>query len=202
MPKKDPRVDAYIAQAAPFAQPILRHLRKVAHAGCPALEETIKWGVPHFDYHGNIAGMAAFKKHCVFGFWKGVLLFGPEKAERSDAMGHFGRITNVADLPDEKTLIAYVRKAAKLNEDGVKVPRVASPTTRRVLRVPDDFNAALVRNARARETFENFSTSKRHEYIEWVTEAKRAETRKQRLATSIEWLAEGKSRNWKYQRKR
>jgi uncharacterized protein YdeI (YjbR/CyaY-like superfamily) len=200
MPKKEPRVDAYIVAAAPFAQPILEHLRKVMHAGCPSVEETIKWGFPRFDYHGIITGMAAFRQHCAFGFWKGALLFGPGKAEQSDAMGHFGRITKVVDLPNEKTLVAFVRKAAKLNEDGVKVP--TKPRTARVLEVPEDFNATLLKNARARETFESFSTSKRNEYVEWVTEAKREETRRQRVATSIEWLAEGKSHSWKYQRKR
>lgn len=200
MPKKNPQVDAYIAQAAPFAQPILKHLRKVVHAGCPAVEETIKWGFPHFDYKGNLAGMAAFKAHCSFGFWKGALLFGPEIAERDDAMGHFGRIARLSDLPNEKTLTGYVRKAAELNDAGVKVPRAAKPKGPRVLEIPDDLTAALRKNTKARKTFEDFSYSHRKEYVEWITEAKREETRRQRLATTIEWLAKGKSRNWKYAR--
>ncbi len=201
MPKKDPRVDAYIAQAAPFAQPILRSLRKVVHAGCPEVEETIKWGFPHFDYEGNIAGMAAFQQHCAFGFWKGELLFGKGKANQSDGMGHFGRITKLADLPNEQQLASYVRKAAKLNEKGVKKPRPprAAP---RPLEVPADFAAALRKNAAARQTFEKFPPGKRNEYVSWLTEAKRAETRAQRLTTSVAWLAEGKSRNWKYEAKR
>ena len=201
MPKKNPAVDAYIAGAAPFARPILKHLRKVVHAGCPAVEEKIKWGFPHFEYKGNIAGMAAFKAHCSFGFWKGSLILGPEVAERDDAMGHFGRITKISDLPNEKTLLGYVRKAVELNEAGIKVPRAAAkPKRPRVLEAPGDFTAALKKDARARETFASFSPSKRNEYIEWVTEAKREETRRRRLATSIAWLAEGKSLNWKYQR--
>lgn len=200
MPKKDPRVDAYIAQAADFAKPILKHLRKVVHAGCPEVEETIKWGFPHFVYKGNIAGMAAFKAHCSFGFWKGALIFGTERGEESEAMGQFGRITKLSDLPNEKTLVDYVRKAVELNEAGVKVPRPARPKAPRTLVVPNDFASALTKNPKARKTFENFSYSNRKEYVDWVTEARREETRRQRLATSIQWLAEGKSRNWKYER--
>lgn len=202
MPKEDPRVDAYITAAAPFAQPILRHLRKVVHEGCPDVEETIKWGLPHFEYEGNIGGMAAFKEHCTFGFWKGDLLFGPEKAEESGAMGQFGRITQLSDLPNDATFLGYVRKAVELNEEGVTLTRSPKPKGPKVLVVPDDLNAALKKNAKARKTFKDFSYSKRKDYVEWLTEAKREETRRQRLATTIEWLAEGKSRMWKYERPR
>ncbi len=198
MSRKNPSFDAYIVQARPFARPILRHLRKVVHAGCPTVEETIKWGHPHFVYKGNIAGMAAFQEHCAFGFWKHALLFGEEDRAR-EAMGHFGRITRVSDLPNESILIGYVRKAVELNEAGIKLPR---PTKRReVLEMPEDFQAALQRNRQARKTMDSFSPSKRRDYIEWVTEAKRAETRRRRITTAIEWLAEGKSRNWKHERK-
>ena len=123
MAKRDPKVDAYIAEAAPFARPILRRLRKIVHAGCPAVEETIKWGFPHFVYKGNVAGMAAFRQHCVFGFWKDALLFNRESGEQKEAMGQFGRLTHVSELPDETVLIGYVKKAAALNEDGIKVAR-------------------------------------------------------------------------------
>jgi uncharacterized protein YdeI (YjbR/CyaY-like superfamily) len=201
MKTKDPRVDAYIAAAAPFARPILKHLRKVVHAGCPAVEETIKWGFPHFVYKGNVAAMSAFRQHCSFGFWKGALIFGGERSGQDEAMGQFGRIAQVRDLPNEKTLIAYVRKAAELNDAGIKVPRPVKPKTPRALDVPDDFNAALKKNSKARKTFDGFSVSKRREYIDWMTDAKREETRRQRLATSVEWLAQGKTRMWKYERK-
>jgi len=199
MPKRDPKVDAYIAAAEPFAKPILRRLRKVVHAGCPAVEESIKWGFPHFVYKGNIAGMAAFRQHCVFGFWKDALLFDREKNGPKEAMGQFGRLTHVSELPNEKILVGYVRKAAELNDAGIKVARPAKPPSTVVM--PDDFKVALQRNPRARKTLENFSPGKRRDYVEWVLEAKRAETRRQRIATSIEWLAQGKSRNWKYERK-
>lgn len=200
MAKRDPKVDAYIAEAAPFARPILRRLRKVVHAGCPAVEETIKWGFPHFVYKGNIAGMAAFRQHCVFGFWKDALLFNRENGEQKEAMGQFGRLTDVADLPDEKVLIGYVRKAAELNETGMKVAR-GTGEPRAPIEMPDDFATALKKNARAAKSFEGFSQSKRRDYLEWITEAKRDQTRRQRIATSLEWLADGKSRNWKYERK-
>lgn len=200
MAKKDPKVDAYIAEAAPFAKPILRRLRKIVHAGCPAVEETIKWGFPHFVYKGNIAGMAAFKQHCVFGFWKDALLFNRENGEQKEAMGQFGRLTHVSELPNEKVLIGYVKKAAALNEDGVKMERGAGQP-RAAIEMPEDFATALEKSARASKTFKDFSPSKRRDYLEWITEAKREQTRRQRIVTSIEWLAEGKCYNWKYERK-
>jgi uncharacterized protein YdeI (YjbR/CyaY-like superfamily) len=198
MPTKDPRIDAYIAKSGDFAKPILKHLRKIVHAGCPEVEETMKWSMPHFDYKGVMCGMAAFKQHCVFGFWKEALIFDRDKAAEKMAMGSFGCIRSLADLPSEKTLIRYVKKATALNEAGIKLPGRTQPKKKEPLAVPDYFSAALKKNAKARKTFENFAPSKRREYLEWVTEAKREETRHERLATSIEWLAEGKARHWKY----
>jgi uncharacterized protein YdeI (YjbR/CyaY-like superfamily) len=197
--KRDKRVDAYIEKSAPFARPILKHLRRIVHAGCPAVEETIKWQFPHFDYKGMVCGMAAFNNHCSFGFWKAELIFGNHETEEQ-AMGQFGRITSVADLPNEATLIRYVRKAAKLNDAGIKAPWQAARKNRPILPVPDYLTAALKKNTQARKIFENFSPSHRREYIEWLTEAKREETRDQRLKTAIKWMAEGKARNWKYAR--
>ena len=197
MPKKDPRVDAYIDKSANFAKPILKHLRKVVHAGCPDVEETIKWQFPHFDYKGVMCGMAAFKEHCALGFWKGALIFGNNKAQ-TEGMGQFGRITSLDDLPDEKTLVRYVRKAAELNEKGVKATGRTKPKKKPPRQIPNYLTTALKKNARAKKTFENFSPSQQREYVEWLTEAKREETRQQRLKTAIEWMAEGKVRNWKY----
>lgn len=197
MPKKNPRIDAYIDKAAPFARPILKHLRKIVHAGCPQVEETMKWSMPHFDYKGVMCGMAAFKEHCAFGFWKGVLILGRSQAG-GDGMGHFGRITSLDDLPSENTLVGYVRKAAELNEKGIKKPDRAEPEKKPPLRIPSYLNAALKKDAKAKRTFENLSPSHKREYVEWLTEAKREETRTQRLQTTIKWLAEGKARNWKY----
>jgi uncharacterized protein YdeI (YjbR/CyaY-like superfamily) len=198
MASKDPRIDAYIAKSADFAKPILKHLRKIVHAGCPEVEETLKWSMPHFDYKGVMCGMAAFKQHCVFGFWKESLIFDSAKAAEKTAMGSFGCIKSLADLPSEKTLVSYVKKAAALNDAGIKTPGRTKPKKREPLEVPGDFRAALKKNTKARKTFENFPPSKRREYLEWVTEAKREETRRERLATSIKWLAEGKARHWKY----
>lgn len=198
MATKDPRIDAYIAKSAEFAKPILKHLRKVVHAGCPDVQETMKWSMPHFDYKGVMCGMAAFKEHCAFGFWKADLILDRDKQKEKRGMGSFGCIKSLDDLPGEKTLIGYVKKAAALNEAGIKAPGRTQPKKRKPLPMPDDFSAALKKNAKARTTFEKFLPSHRREYIEWITEAKRDETRKQRLATSLKWLAEGKARNWKY----
>jgi uncharacterized protein YdeI (YjbR/CyaY-like superfamily) len=198
MGSKDPRVDAYIAKSANFAKPILKHLRKIVHTGCPKVQETIKWQHPHFDYKGVMSGMAAFKEHCVFGFWKEALILDRDQIAEKTAMGSFGCLRSLADLPADKTLIGYVKKAAALNDAGIKAPGRTQPKKKEPLPVPDYFSAALKKNAEARKTFEDFPPSKRREYIEWVIEAKREETRRERLATSIEWLAQGKPRNWKY----
>lgn len=199
MGKRDSRVDAYIAKSADFARPILEHLRELVHEACPKVEETIKWGSPHFMYEGNLAGMAAFKEHCVFGFWKGALVFDdPERAQ--SGMGQFGKIRSLGDLPSARQMKAYVKKAAALNELGEKAPKRPPKHPRKPIGMPDDFAAALKKHSKAAQTFENFTPSHRREYLEWITEAKREETRQKRIATAIEWLSEGKQRHWKYQR--
>jgi uncharacterized protein YdeI (YjbR/CyaY-like superfamily) len=194
---KDPRVDAYIENAADFAKPILRRLRAAVHEACPDVEETMKWRFPHFVYKGMLAGMAAFKEHCTFGYWKGDLIFG-EGSRGSDAMGHLGRITKPVDLPSKAALVKWTRQAAALNEQGVKVERKSAP--KKPLRVPADLSAALEKHKKARSIFEAFSPSKQRDYVEWLTDAKSADTRSRRLATAVEWIGEGKSRNWKYER--
>ncbi|MEP7044209.1 MAG: YdeI/OmpD-associated family protein [Dokdonella sp.] len=197
MAHTDPRIDAYIAKSATFAQPILTHLRKVLHEACPDIEETIKWGMPFFVLDGRpFANMAAFKQHCAFGFWKGRQVVGDEGSD--EAMGQFGRLTNVAELPAKKVLIGYIKKAITQHRANAQAPRAKPAAPKAAAAVPDDLAAALTKNAKARKTFEAFSPSHRREYIEWITEAKREDTRAKRLATTMEWLAEGKSRNWKY----
>jgi hypothetical protein len=196
---RDPRVDAYVESAAAFAQPILRRLRDAVHAGCPEVVETIKWRMPSFEHHGILAGMAAFQKHCVFGFWKHELLV--EDAPREmEAMGSFGCLRTVGDLPSQARLVALVRRAVALNEAGVKAPRTKTARKQPAPLHPE-FARALDRHARARATFEGFSPSHRREYQEWIAEAKKDETRERRIETAIEWLAAGKSRNWKYERR-
>jgi uncharacterized protein YdeI (YjbR/CyaY-like superfamily) len=198
MATKDPKIDAYIAKSADFAKPILKHLRKIVHAGCPDVVETVKWSMPHFDHKGVMCGMAAFKEHCAFGFWKADLILDRDKQSEKSGMGSFGSIRSLADLPNEKMLISYVRKAAALNEAGIKAPGRTQPKKRKPLAMPEDLTAALKKNAGARKTFDDFSPSHRREYIEWITDAKREETRKERLAKTVKWLADGKPRNWKY----
>ena len=196
MATKDARIDEFIANAQPFARPILKELRKRIHRACPDAVETIKWSMPYFEYGGKLfAGMAAFKQHCAFGFWHAAMRDGDASLE---GMGQFGRIASVADLPSEKDFAKLAAKAMKLVDDGVKAPPKPRGE-RKELVVPDDLAARLKRNAKARATFEGFPYGKRKEYVEWITGAKRDETRAQRLATTLEWLAEGKALYWKYE---
>ena len=196
MGQRDPRVDAYIAKAAPFAQPILEEIRNRVHEAFPAIEEDIKWGAPAFVHHGLLANMAAFKAHCAFGFWNpAIAATGKEK----EAMGSYGRIESVRDLPPKREFLELVKKAALANESGEKPKRVPKHPPKPAPAMPDDFRKALAKNSAARKTYDAFSPSHQREYLEWITEAKQEETRARRLATSIEWLSEGKSRMWKYQ---
>jgi len=197
---KDPRIDQYIAAAADFARPILKHLRALVHQGCPEVEETMKWSFPHFMHRGILCSMAAFKQHCSFGFWKRDLLAAahPGLKLSDEAMGQFGRIQSMADLPSDKVLIQCVKEAVRLNEAGVPTPARRPPKVRRELVVPDDLQAALRKNKRALASFEGFNYSNKKEYVEWITEAKRDETRQRRLLTTLQWLAQGKPRHWKY----
>jgi uncharacterized protein YdeI (YjbR/CyaY-like superfamily) len=198
MGTRDPRVDAYIAKSADFAKPILTHIRETVHAACPDVVETTKWSMPFFDHHGPLANMSAFKEHAAFGFWKGALVLGRSAGDDERAMGQFGRLTSVKDLPPKKELVALIKKAAKLNEEGVKVEKKKAP--RAELPVPPELTAALARNKTARANFEAFPPSHKREYNEWIGEAKREETRAARVKQAVEWIAEGKSRNWKYQK--
>lgn len=198
MGTRDPRVDAYVAKSAEFARPILEHLRETIHAACPDVAETIRWGFPHFDAGGMLCSMASFKAHCAFGFWKGALLFG-ESDKGKEAMGQFGRIASVSDLPPKRELVRLVKAARKLNEEGAAVPKAKAKAPKPPVETPADFAAALKRNAKARETFEGFPPSHRRDYVEWIVEAKRDETRRRRIAQAVARLAEGKSRNWKYE---
>jgi uncharacterized protein YdeI (YjbR/CyaY-like superfamily) len=198
MGTRDARVDAYIAKSAEFARPILTHLREVVHAACPGVEETMKWSFPHFMYKGMLCSMASFKGHCAFGFWKGALIVGDGDGGAEKAMGQFGRITSLSDLPSKKVLGGYIKEAMKLNEAGVKAPARSKPKATKELVVPDDLAVALRGNQPARAAFEAFSPSHKREYVAWITEAKTEATRARRLSTAIEWMAEGKPRNWKY----
>jgi uncharacterized protein YdeI (YjbR/CyaY-like superfamily) len=198
MGTRDPRVDAYIAKAGAFAQPILHYLREIVHDACPDVEETLKWNAPHFMYHGMLCGMASFKAHCAFGFWNGSLIVAAMGKPAESAMGQFGRITSVGDLPPQKVITGYLKQAMKLNEAGIKRPARTKPVRKKNLPVPEELTQALLRNRKARDTYERFSPSRRREYVEWITEAKGDDTRKKRLDTAIAWMAEGKPRFWKY----
>ncbi|HXB43669.1 MAG TPA: DUF1801 domain-containing protein [Puia sp.] len=195
----DPRLDAYIAKSADFARPILDHLRSLVHKACPEVKETMKWSFPHFDYKGMMCSMASFKQHCAFGFWKTALMKDAKKLldNRSGAMGSFGRLTSLNDLPSDQTITRYIREAMKLNDDGVK-PKKAKPVEKKELTVPKYVIDRLKKNKTALSTFENFSYTNKKDYLEWIEGAKTLETRNKRLDQAVEWMAEGKIRNWKY----
>jgi uncharacterized protein YdeI (YjbR/CyaY-like superfamily) len=203
MPETDPRVDAYLEKAAPFAKPILIKLRKLIFRACPDAKESIKWSFPNYEIFGSmLCSMAAFKEHCAFGFWKASLLKDPEGILRladKNSMGHLNKISSAKDLPADAVLIAYLKEASLLNKNKVKpLKRPSAP--KKELEVPQPLADELKKNKKALTVFEAFSSSNRREYIEWINEAKTEETMNKRLATTIEWLKEGKSRNWKYKR--
>jgi uncharacterized protein YdeI (YjbR/CyaY-like superfamily) len=198
-PKKDPRVDAYIAKARPFAQPILKRIRQAVHTGCPEVVETVKWSVPAFEYKGPMCGMASFKAHCLMGFWKGTLLKSMPKDKVTQAGGGWGRFESIDDLPPQGALVRMVKEAKALNDAGLKVPRAAR-APKPPPKTPAYMLAAIKKNKKAFDAYEAFSPSHQREYIEWIADAKTDETRDRRLETAVQWIAEGKSRNWKYQR--
>lgn len=193
----NPEVDEYIKKALPFAQPILRHIRELMHTGCPELTETMKWGMPHFEYKGVISSMAAFKEHAVFGFWKQDLIPGMKQyIKEKEAMGSWGRITSLEDIPPDKDIIEFVRVALKLNEEGIKSPKRAQKPV--VINISDEFMRAIRANEKALKTYEAFSPSNKRDYAEWINSAKTDETRESRIETAVEWMSEGKIRMWKY----
>ena len=199
--QSDPRVDAYVAKSAEFAQPILSRLRKLVHQGGPTVEETLKWGHPGFLSDGKILCIfSAFKAHCGLVFWHHEMKkeLAAEGLLVRQVMGQMGRIEKMSDLPNEATLRRLFRRAAELNASGKPARPPSAKKPRPGLLVPKDLAAALKKNAKAATTFQNFSPSHRRAYVEWIIEAKRDATRQKRLATTLAWLAEGKPHNWKY----
>lgn len=198
------RVDAYIARAEDFAKPILEHLRSLVHKACPGAQEVIKWGAPHFDYKGPLCHMAAFKKHCAFGFWKASLMKDEtlmSTARSEVAMGHLGKITSLKDLPSDKLLTGYIKEAMKLNEAGIKSPSKSGPASeaqKEALKTPAYLVQGFKTHKEAKKVFDAFSYSNKKDYIEWLEDAKTEATRNKRLETALEWMSEGKTRHWKY----
>ena len=209
MPAKDKRIDEYIAKAQPFARPVLKHLRKLIHQTVPDVTETIKWGFASFDYKGPLCSFASFKQHCVFGFWKYRLINDPNKIMQEgfrnggEAMGNLGRITSMKDLPADEIIIDFILQAKKLNDEGIKLPARKKPdeAVKKELVIPKELIAALNKNKTSKTVFEKFAYSHRKEYALWIAEAKTEATRNKRIAQAIEWIAEGKGRNWKYEKK-
>jgi len=204
MGKTDKRVDNYISKSAEFAKPVLNHFRKIIHSECPEVLETMKWSFPHFEYKGMLCFMASFKNHCAFGFWKAELMKNSQKLFSGigkTAMGNLGKIHCLDDLPSDKILKDCIREAMVLNENGIKLPTKKKSKIVKEIEIPSVLLTALRKNKTALDAFENFSYSHKKEYIEWITEAKTEVTRDKRIVTAVEWLSEGKSRNWKYEMK-
>ena len=203
----EPRVDVYIAKAKPFAQPILNHLRELVHKACPGVVETIKWSRPFFEYKGMILGnMSAFKEHCSFGFWGEEISAVLRKGDllQPDAMGSLGKITRVEDLPANKQMLILLRQAAAFIDSGKYTSPIAArhkvvKAPKAAVEAPAEFTKALKASKKAAVAFAAFSPSCKREYVEWIADAKRPETRDKRIETAIEWIGEGKQRNWKYQ---
>lgn len=202
MGQYDERVDAYIAKSPDYAKPILIHIRELVHRAAPEVNEVMKWGFPFFDYKGPVCQMAAFKKHCAFGFWKEKLLNDPKSYLKVDgeesSAGSFGQIVSLGDLPSDVVLIDFIHQAIAINEQGMKLEKKAA-APKAELSMPDDFDKLLRDNLAAMNNFEKFSPSKKREYLEWFVDAKSDATRDKRIQQALEWIAEGKSRNWKYQ---
>ncbi|MBK7109862.1 MAG: YdeI/OmpD-associated family protein [Bacteroidetes bacterium] len=204
MPTTNPLIDAYIDKAEEFAKPVLNHLRKLVHTACPDVEEKIKWGFPNFIYKKEIlCSMAAFKNHCAFTFWKAALMKDNKKIfeiSGKTAMGHFGKITALKDLPSDAIIKSYIKEAMALNDADVKLPKTKKVIAETKLIIPEYFQKRLNKNKIAKATFEKMPPSHKKEYLQWITEAKTETTREKRISTTLEWLAEGKSRNWRYEK--
>ena len=202
-----PKVDAYLGKVQPFALPIMEHLRDLVHKGCPEVEETIKWSRPFFEHRGVIlCNMSAFKEHCSFGFWGEEIgaVLREAKVLQEDGMGSLGRITDLKDLPSDKRMLGWIRQAAGFIDRGEYTSPIAArnkvvKAPKTPLAIAPEFATALQKNKRATAAFAEFSPSCKREYAEWIADAKRPETRNKRIATAIDWIAEGKQRNWKYQ---
>ena len=203
----DSRIDAYIAKSKPFAKPILVHLRELVHKACPGVIETMKWSRPFFEYKGVIlANMSAFKEHCSFGFWGQEIaaVLREAKVLQPDAMGSLGRITRIEDLPANNQMVGLLHQAVSFIDSGEYTSPIAArqkvvKAPAAAVEAPPEFTKALKANKKASAAFAAFSPSCKREYVEWIADAKRAETRDKRIATAIDWICEGKQRNWKYQ---
>jgi uncharacterized protein YdeI (YjbR/CyaY-like superfamily) len=199
MGTRDKRVDAYIAKARDSAKPILAWLRDVVHEACPDVQENIKWGAPFFEYHGVMCMMAVFKNHCKFGFWNSKLVY--DQASRdAGTPAMLDHIESLKGLPSKKVITGFIKKAMKLNEEGVKSPTRTKRAPKPEIAMPKEFRGALAKNKKAKGAYDAFAPSHQREYLQWITEAKTDATRDRRIEQAVEWIAEGKQRNWKYQR--
>ena len=203
MSKFNPQFDEYIEKTADFAKPIMEYLRQIIHETCPEVEEIIKWGIPHFDYKGDMMCiLAGYKNHCSFSLYKAELMSDTkiiESVKAGQKMGYMDKLKSLSDLPAKETLVAYIKEAMVLDENGVKKAKPVSEKPK-VIEVPDYFSEKLATNPLAKEIFESKSSSFRKDYLVWITDAKTEATRQKRIEQSLEWIAEGKGRFWQYEK--
>jgi uncharacterized protein YdeI (YjbR/CyaY-like superfamily) len=167
------------------------------HAAVPDVDETLKWSAPAFMLDGKILLiMASFKGHAALNFWRGQELRGA--SANRDAMGQFGKLTSVADLPPDKEFDALIGEAASLAKSA-PAPRKAKHAPKPPPEMHPDFAAALDKAPKSKTAFDSFAPSAQRDYLEWIAEAKQEATRRKRIATAVEWIGEGKKRHWKYE---
>lgn len=202
MSNADPKVDVYSENAEAFARPIMAHLRGLIRAACPDVTETVKWGIPHFDYRGEMMCIfAAYRAHCAFSFWKDSLMSDARLKANADlpaAKRFMGKLTTLADLPSDAELTAWIREAMSLNERGVKLAPRKSTGAPKPVGVPAAFAERLAANPSVKAVFEGKSASFQKEYNLWIGEAKTDATRDKRIDEALAWIADGKGRFWKY----
>jgi len=202
LPSSEPEVDAYAEGVEAFAKPILAHLRGLIRATCPEVVETLKWGIPHFDYRGEMMCIfAAYRSHCAFSFWKSALMSDPRLKASIDlpaSKRFMGKLRSLADLPVDAELTAWIREAMLLNEQGAKVAPRKTSAAPKIVVAPPAFVERLAASPSVKAMFESKSASFQKEYNVWIAEAKTEATRDKRINEALAWIAEGKGRFWKY----
>lgn len=189
-------ITAYIEKATPEFKEVMIALRSVLNNPNFDIKEDWKWGAPNFNNEGMICWLAHFRNHVGMNFFKGTLikdkynLFTHYREEKGNRQLKFSDINQI--IPEQ--IEYYIEEAIKLNQENIKVVKKEIDTS-----LPLDLETELNNNPKAKMFFESLAPSYKRDYIEWIEEAKREATRTKRLATTMEWLSEGKKKNWKYE---
>src|SRR5438270_1264994 len=180
-------VNDSLANAPEGTRPILVRLRRIFRQASPKLEEAIKWGVPCYLFKGPVGGFAAYKQHVSWGLWKSRALNDPEGLLGRGVSVMAGKITKVSEIPPAAKIIALIEQVIALNEAGIKSPKPPEPE------LPADFAAAMKKAGKAARHYAAFTPARKWQYVNWVTQAKRAETRAKRIEIAVERIGEGKT---------